>query len=136
VAIAPEQLKRVPLFAGLDDRDLKSVASSLRERTFDAGATVVEEGKSGVGFFVIESGTAKVTVGGDDVRTLGPGDYFGEIALIAEAPRSATITAETALTCHGLTPWDFKPLVEANTSIAWELLQTLAKRLADTQPAN
>ncbi len=134
MAISPEQLKQVPLFADLDDRELKSLAASLRDRTFSAGQQVTVEGESGVGFFVIESGEAKVEVDGREVRTLGPGDYFGEIALIASAPRSATITAVTDLKCHGLTPWDFKPLVEANGSIAWKLLQTLAQRLA-AQPA-
>jgi CRP/FNR family cyclic AMP-dependent transcriptional regulator len=133
VAITPDQLKNVPLFAALPDKDLKSLANSLRERTFPAGGVVVEEGKSGVGFFLIESGEATVTRGGNAVRKLGPGDYFGEIALIAETPRSATITADTDLLCHGLTPWDFKPLVEANGSIAWALLETLARRLAEAQ---
>jgi CRP-like cAMP-binding protein len=135
MAISPEQLKQVPLFADLDDRDLKSLAASLRDRTFSAGQQATVQGQSGVGFFVVESGEATVEVDGREVRTLGPGDYFGEIALIAEAPRSATITAKTDLVCHGLTPWDFKPLVEANGSLAWKLLQTLAQRLAETQSA-
>jgi CRP/FNR family cyclic AMP-dependent transcriptional regulator len=135
MAISIEQLRAVPLFSGLDDRDLKTVAATLRDRTFDAGSTVTEEGSSGVGFFVIEEGTATVTVGGKEVRQLGPGDYFGEIALIAEVPRSATIVADTALHCHGLTPWEFKPLVESNVSIAWKLLQTLADRLVAAQPS-
>jgi CRP-like cAMP-binding protein len=81
-----------------------------------------------VGFFVIESGEAKVTIGGRDRRTLGPGDYFGEVALLTDSPRTATITAETDLRCYGMTSWDFKPLVETHSSIAWKLLQTMAKK--------
>jgi CRP-like cAMP-binding protein len=135
VAISTEQLKQVPLFSELDDRELKSIASSLRERTFPAGTTVTEEGKSGIGFFVIEDGSATVSVGGSEVRKLGAGDYFGEIALMAKAPRSATIVADTDLHCHGLAAWDFRALVEANDSMSWKLLETLAERLAASQPA-
>ena len=131
MALSTDQLKQVPLFSGLSDKDLKSIAATMRERTFHAGESATQEGQSGVGFFVIESGEASVDIGGREVRKLGPGDYFGEVALIAQAPRSATITAETDLRCWGLTPWDFKPLVEGNSSIAWQLLQTMAQRLAE-----
>ncbi len=131
MALSTDQLKQVPLFSGLDDKHLKSIAATMRERTFKAGESATQEGQSGVGFFVIESGQASVDVGGREVRKLGPGDYFGEVALLAQSPRSATITAETDLLCWGLTPWDFKPLVEGNASIAWVLLQTLAQRLSE-----
>jgi CRP/FNR family transcriptional regulator, cyclic AMP receptor protein len=131
MALSPQQLKQVPLFSQLDDKDLTHIAATMRDRTFRAGESATQEGQSGVGFFVIESGEATVDVGGKEVRKLGPGDYFGEVALIAQSPRSATITADTDLKCWGLTPWDFKPLVEANGSIAWTLLQTLAQRLAE-----
>ena len=130
MAISTDQLKRIPLFAGLDDKHLKSIATSMHERTFKAGDSPTVEGKSGIGFFVIESGEATVDVGGNEVRKLGPGDHFGEIALIGKAPRSATITANTDLACWGLTAWEFKPLVEANPAIAWYLLETLAERLS------
>jgi CRP-like cAMP-binding protein len=128
VAEPTELLRRVPLFSDLDRKELESVASSMKERTFDSGATVAKEGQSGVGFFVIEEGQAKVTVGGEERRTLGPGDYFGEIALISQGARTATITADTELKTYGMTFWDFRPLVENNSSIAWKLLQALAKQ--------
>jgi CRP-like cAMP-binding protein len=105
----------------------------MKERTFRPGDAVTEEGKGGVGFFVIADGTAKVTVGGTEVRTLGPGDYFGEIGLIADTDRTATITAEGPLRCYGMTSWDFRPLVESNASIAWKMLQVLAQRLREAQ---
>jgi CRP-like cAMP-binding protein len=99
----------------------------MKERTFSAGETVTAEGSSGVGFFVIESGDAKVTIAGDERRRLGPGDYFGEVALLNESARTATITAETELKCYGLTSWEFRPLVETQPSIAWKLLQAMSK---------
>src|SRR5262249_57511782 len=86
------------------------------------------EGRGGVGFLGMERGEAGVTIGGKDRRTLGPGDYFGEVALLTDSPRTATITAETDLRCYGMTSWDFKPLVETHSSIAWKLLQTMAKK--------
>jgi CRP/FNR family transcriptional regulator, cyclic AMP receptor protein len=124
-------LKRVPIFAGLDDRDLARIAGSMKQRTFHAGDTVTTEGQGGVGFFVIEDGEAKVTIHGDERRRLGPGDYFGEVALLTDRPRTATITAESDLRCYGMTSWDFKPLVETHGSIAWKLLQAMAKNYAD-----
>jgi CRP-like cAMP-binding protein len=128
-----ELLKRVPLFADLDDRDLRDVASSMKERAFVAGHVLAEEGQSGVGFFVIEDGEARVSVGGQEVGRLGPGDYFGEIALVAETPRTATVTAETEVRAHGLTSWEFRPLVETNAQVAWKLLEALAKKLRDAE---
>jgi CRP-like cAMP-binding protein len=122
-------LKKVPLFAGLDDKELQEIASSMRERRFKAGDTVTQEGAGGVGFFVVQEGEASVTVGGDTKGSVGPGDYFGEIALINESPRTATLTASTDMVCYGMTPWDFRPLVESNSTIAWKLLSALAEKM-------
>jgi len=134
MATAPVELIRtVPLFSDLSDRELRDVANSMKERTFKAGDTVMQEGKGGVGFFVIDEGTAKVSVSGDDVRTLKSGDYFGEIALIADIDRTATIKADTDLRCYGMTFWDFRPLVEGNASIAWKLMQQMAQRLKQAE---
>jgi CRP/FNR family transcriptional regulator len=124
-----DMLKHVPLFAGLDDRELEQIASSMRERRFKAGDSVTQEGTGGVGFFVVEEGEADVTVGGETRGTVGPGDYFGEIALINESPRTATLTARTDMVCYGMTPWDFRPLVESNSTIAWKLLTAMAEKM-------
>ena len=124
---AANLLKRVPIFSDLDGKELERIASSMKQRTFNAGDTVTAEGKTGVGFFVIEDGEATVTVGGDQRRRLGPGDYFGEVALLNESARTATITADTELRCYGLTSWEFRPLVETHGSIAWKLLQAMSK---------
>jgi CRP-like cAMP-binding protein len=100
----------------------------MKQRTFSAGQEIAVEGQSGVGFFVIEDGQAKVTVHGDEVRRLGPGDYFGEVALITQGARTATVTADTDLKTYGMTFWDFRPLVEDTPSIAWKLLQSAVKQ--------
>lgn len=125
---AVDLLQRVPLFSDLDRKELERIAASMKERTFSAGDTVTSEGSSGVGFFVIESGTAVVTIGGAERRRLGAGDYFGEVALLNESARTATITAESDLKCYGLTSWEFRPLVETHGSIAWKLLQAMSKQ--------
>jgi CRP/FNR family cyclic AMP-dependent transcriptional regulator len=124
---AVDLLQRVPLFSDLDRKELGRIAASMKERNFSAGETVTAEGSSGVGFFLIESGEAKVTIGGEERRRLGAGDYFGEVALLNESARTATITAESDLKCYGLTSWEFRPLVETHGSIAWKLLQAMSK---------
>ena len=90
---------------------------------------------AGAGFFVITDGNATVSVGGEAKTTLGAGDYFGEIALIDEGTRSATITAATDVTAYGMTSWEFKPFVEDHPQVAWALLETLARRLRAAQAA-
>ena len=82
---------------------------------------------------MIESGEATVSLRDKRLAKLTRGDYFGEIALIDEGARSATITASSELVCYGLTYWEFRPLVQHNATIAWNLLQTLAKRLRTAQ---
>ena len=128
-----EVIESVPLFANMSPRDIEGIAVLFKERRFAAGETITKEGAGGAAFFVIESGQATVSVGGQQRALLSDGDYFGEIALIDEGARSATVTASTELVCYGLTYWEFRPLVQQNATIAWNLLQTLAKRLRTVQ---
>ena len=124
-----EVLQRVPLFADLDRREIGQIARLFKERRFSEGDIVVKEGSGGATFYLIDSGEATVSVGGNERETLKPGDYFGEIALLDEGERSATITASTDLTCYGLTLWEFRPLVRRNAAVGWKLAQALAKML-------
>jgi pyruvate,water dikinase len=128
-----ENLQRVPLFAGLDGHEFEEIGRLLKERRFAAGATVVMEGSGGAAFFLIDSGEAKVSIRGVEQSTLQRGDYFGEIALIDEGPRLATVMATTDLVCHGLTFWEFRPLVQGNGVIGWKLLESLARMLRAAQ---
>jgi pyruvate,water dikinase len=126
---AIDAIERVPLFANMSTRDVEGIAALFKERRFAAGETVTKEGSGAAAFFVIESGEAAVSVDGRPRTSLTKGDYFGEVALIDEGARSATVTAVTDLVCLGLTYWEFRPLVQTNATIAWNLLRTLAKRL-------
>jgi len=126
-----ELLDGVPFFSGLDARGRDQIADSMKARSLEPGESIAVEGEHGVGFFVIESGMARVSVGGEERRTLGPGDSFGEIALITQAARSATVTAETPVRCWGLTSWEFRPIVQDNAAVAWSLLESMAKLLSE-----
>jgi hypothetical protein len=128
-----EAVKQIPLFAELGPSEVEQVRSLFKERQFEPGEVVTKEGSGGAAFFLIDSGEAAVSVRGTPRGTLGPGDYFGEIALIDGGTRAATVTATTELMCYGLTYWDFRPLVQGNAGIAWALLQSLAKMLRQEQ---
>jgi CRP/FNR family transcriptional regulator, cyclic AMP receptor protein len=131
---APEELiQQVPLFSTLNKGELRGLASSMKERNFDEGDTIASEGQGGIGFFIIDEGEATVSVQGDERATLGHGDYFGEVALIDDGARTATITAKTPLKTYGITSWEFRPLVEQNAGLAWKMLQTMAKRLREAE---
>jgi CRP/FNR family cyclic AMP-dependent transcriptional regulator len=128
-----DTLSRVPLFAGVDRKQLAKLVDRMSERTFAEGETALEEGRGGAGFWLIESGDANVSVGGSQVRTLGPGDYFGEIALIDDGPRSASVIAATDLHCRGIAAWEFKGYVLEHPEAAWAIMETLARRLREAE---
>ncbi len=126
-------LRNIPLFSGLEDRDLESLADEFNERRFPAGHAVALEGEGGLVFFVVESGEASVEVHGAEVAKLGAGDSFGEIALIDRRPRTATVTAATDLTCYSLPVFVFRPFVESRPDVAWKLLEAMADRLVTAE---
>jgi hypothetical protein len=130
--VSGDLLVHVPLFSALAGPDRDAIARLFTQRVFASGETVTKEGSEAAAFYLIESGTATVTVHGSFRRTLHPGDHFGEIALIDGRARSATVTADGELVCQGLTLWDFQPLVQRNTTMAWTLLQTLAGMLRES----
>jgi CRP-like cAMP-binding protein len=124
-----EKLGSVPLFAGASKKELQAIASAVKEVDHDAGDVLATEGQSGVGFFLIVDGTARVIVNGRTRGRMGPGDVFGEIAVLDGGPRSATVIAETHVKMLGLTPWVFKGLLAQYPSLTMKLLHVVAARL-------
>lgn len=125
-------LAGVPFLAGLDRKRLQQLAGDFSERRFAAGSVVVREGDDhGVGFFVVASGDGTVTVGGKQVATVTAGDYFGEIALVSDRVRTATVTATSDLTCLVMAMWDFRAFVRGDPEVAWGLLQHFGEMLHD-----
>ena len=130
-----EDLKQVPLFADLDKRQLRKLAGSARERILAPGATPVLEGTmSGIGFFVVADGEASVSVAGNVVATLKPGDHFGERALVSEGTRTATVTATTDLRLLEIPFYDFREFALNNPDVTWKLLQHVVAALNKTDP--
>ncbi len=117
-------LAGVPLLSGLDRKHLDRLARDFTDRTFPAGTVVVRQGdEHGIGFFVVAEGEGVITVDGKEVGTVGPGSYFGEVALISDRVRTATVTATTDLRCKDMTLWDFRSFVQGDAEVAWKLLQ-------------
>jgi CRP-like cAMP-binding protein len=125
-------LQRVPLFSGLNQRQLKRIARDVRERSFQTGTEVVQQGEmSGIGFFLVVEGEAAVVLDGRQVARLGRGDHFGELALITEGARTATVRALSPLLCLELQSWDFRRIATEHPDITWKLLQHVAGVLND-----
>jgi CRP-like cAMP-binding protein len=131
MANTTDELKRVPLFSDLNQRQLRRLRRSFKERSYRPGTAIVREGEmSGVDFFVILEGQASVTVDGREVGQLGAGDHFGELALIAERVRLSTVTASTPMRCLVMASWNFRKFVNSNPDVSWKLLQNLVNLLS------
>ena len=124
-----ELIRGIAIFADLDDASVTQLAGDFIEREFSAGQSIATEGEGGLNFFVVESGSADVTVGGTSVATLGPGASFGEIALVDKSARSATVTATSQLRAYALPVWSFRSFAESRPTVTWKLLELLAERL-------
>jgi len=122
-------IRGIPIFADLDDASVNQLADDFMEREFEEGQSIATEGEGGLNFFVVESGTADVSVGGNVVGTLGAGASFGEVALVDKSARSATVTATSRLRAYGLPVWSFRSFAETRPSVIWKLLELMAERL-------
>jgi CRP/FNR family transcriptional regulator, cyclic AMP receptor protein len=123
----------VPFFGGLKEKTRKSVASQGKEMSYKAGDPIVDEGTMGVGFYLILDGKAEVRKRGKILATLGKGQFFGEMSLIDEQPRSADVVAVAPTKCWALTSWAFSALVKSHPEIALGMLKELVKRLRAAQ---
>ena len=123
------RLGQVPIFAGCTKKELLTIARAVRQLEHDAGSVIAQEGEPGAGLFVIDVGEADVTIGGRKVNHLGPGDFFGEMALLDGGPRTATVTAKTDVKLFALTEWVFRGLLAEHPTIAIRTLEAVAARL-------
>ena len=130
-----DTLARIDLFAGLDKKDLQRIAGACQERKYSAGSTLIKQGDTGVGLYVIIGGTVRITKATDpdkpeiDLGTAGPGNVLGEMSLLDDLPRSATVTAVDDVTALLLPVWEFRTAVRSQPNIALRLLTTLSRRL-------
>jgi CRP-like cAMP-binding protein len=126
-------LKTVPLFKGLNDKQLGAIADRLVQRHFKAGDKIVTQGMGGEGFFMISEGTADAVFESKDgnktvVNSFSPSDYFGELALLSEGTRTASIVAKTDVTTQALTRWDFRAILVEDAEMAVSILEELSNR--------
>lgn len=122
-------LRNVPLFAGCSKAELQQVAQLADELDLAEGATLIREGERGREFIVIAEGTVRVSRNGKPIRDLGAGDFIGEIALVADVPRTATVTATSPVRLLVVTDRAFRGLLEQMPSLAKKVLQSLGERL-------
>lgn len=125
-------LREVPLFRGGAEPSLAALAARTSEVTFEPGQTIVQQGQVGNGLFVLVAGTARVTTGDTELAHLGPGDVIGELSVIDQEPRVATVMADAPVTCLALASWDLLALVDSDPQLARNLLAELARRLRAT----
>lgn len=128
-----ELLRKVPLFQGCSDRQLGNIVASTKEVHFEEGRVICHEGESGVGLHVVIEGETKVQVGGRTKRRLGPGAFFGEIALLDGGSRSATVVADTDVVTLSLPTWAFRSTLKANPTLALKMLEEVCRRLRTSE---
>lgn len=126
-------LRSVKLFAGMQEGDLKKIAQQMREVTHPRGAQIAVRGREGVGFMLILDGEAEVTTPDGRSRVLGPGDHFGEMALLDQGGRSSTVVATTDLVVAAIPEWHFKPFLMDYPEVAYRMLQTLSQRVREAE---
>ncbi|HKW71973.1 MAG TPA: cyclic nucleotide-binding domain-containing protein [Candidatus Dormibacteraeota bacterium] len=126
-------IKQAKLFAGLPDSELRSIQKQIKTVNHPAGHEIVVRGEGGVGFMVITDGSVTVKTVQGKSRTLGPGDSFGEMALLDHEGRSATITAESDVTLATIPEWNFKPFLQEHPEVTYRLLQTLSRRVRQAE---
>lgn len=133
---AADFLKRTALFAGFTDKQVRSVLGTAKERDFAAGDAIIREGdEGGRGFYLILEGTAQARKGSTVLADFGPGDYFGEMALLLDTIRTADVVATSDVHCVVITQWDLVALIKSHPEMGIRMMAELARRLAQTDQA-
>jgi len=126
-----EYLRKVPIFKVLPPMELEFISRSVKERVYEPGTVIVKQGDPGVGFFMIAEGRVEVTHDGHKIREMGPDEFFGEMALMEERIRTATVTAKARVRCLQLVRWDFRALLKENPELAVRMLEVVVARLRE-----
>jgi CRP/FNR family transcriptional regulator, cyclic AMP receptor protein len=126
-------VKEAKLLRGLPESELRSVEKQMKTVRHPAGHEIVVQGENGVGFMIILDGTVTVDTVQGKARKLGPGDSFGEMALLDHEGRSATIRADTDVTLATIPEWSFKPFLKEHPEVAYRLLQVLSQRIRQAE---
>ena len=129
-----ESLRRVPLFAGMDKKELELLAKLIKEQPYRAGTTIVKAGAGGHGLYIIKEGRVTVVRDGQTVASMGPGQFFGEISVLDGGLRTADVRADVDTVCLTLISWEVKPLLMDNASITYKMLLEMVKRLRNQSP--
>jgi len=127
------ELKDAKLLKGIPDSELRSIEKQVKIVRHPAGHEIVVRGEGGVGFMIITDGNVSVKTVTGKTRKLGPGDSFGEMALLDQEGRSATITADTEVTLASIPEWNFKPFLKEHPEVAYRLLQTMSRRIRQAE---
>ena len=127
-----KMLGKVPLFSGLDEKGLESVAAVGREVAFERGKRILSKGEPGLSFMLVLDGRVEVQRGGQKVATLKPGNFFGEMTVFDDKPRSADIVAIEPTKCFGIASWSFFPLLRSNPDISIGIIKELVRRLRES----
>jgi CRP/FNR family cyclic AMP-dependent transcriptional regulator len=130
-----EMLEKSSLWSGLSKKDLKSIVRLSKERTYETGDVIVQKGEGGVGFYLILEGSVEIRSDGTTIAKLGPGQFFGEMSVIDNQPRSADVVAIEPSRCLILSAWSFNALISENPKIALRMLQEFVRRLRSTNQA-
>jgi CRP/FNR family transcriptional regulator, cyclic AMP receptor protein len=129
-----ESLRKVPMFSGLDKKELDMIGTLVHEQSYAAGTTIVKTGAGGHGLYIIKEGQVSVIQDGRTVATMGPGQFFGEISVLDGGPRTADVRADSDTVCLTLISWEVKPLLMEDASITYKMLLEMVKRLRSTAP--
>ena len=129
-----ESLRKVPIFSGLDKKELDMLGRLVKEQSYPAGTTIVQSGAGGHGLYIIKEGNVSIIQNGRTVATMGPGQFFGEISVLDGGPRTADVRADTDTVCMTLISWEVKPLLMEDAGLTYKMLLEMVKRLRTTAP--
>ena len=131
-----DHLKTVPLFAACTKKELGLIAGVAKEVSFPEGSVICKEGETGIGMHVVVEGETKVQVGGRTKRRLGPGAFFGEVAVLDGGPRTATVVADTPVKTIAIAAWSLRTVLKNNPTLTLKMLEEVCRRTRNSSSPN